>query len=283
MLSPEARDALALLTASVAASPKVGDALRARWAAGSRDGSQQPEVELPDHLREPADQFASAMATLSRSEAGEVAALGELFAQPEGDVLYLWCDASVWRRDAQLAALLALAATQSDLPLAGPGDCPRSRRRGPAPRRARLRAAPRRRRAARRCRRTPRRARGWRSSIWEAGASALEVPDLGNWLWGSHATFEAMIRGPAHGALARPRARRALSRGERARDAADDRSRARRAGRSRCCSRCCSIPSRSCGCTPRARSAVSPARRAARGHAARLGPRRVARSCASAR
>jgi eukaryotic-like serine/threonine-protein kinase len=37
--------------------------------------------------------------------------------------------------------------------------------------------------------------------IWEAGASALEVPDLGNWLWGSATTFDAMIRGPAHGAL----------------------------------------------------------------------------------
>src|SRR6185369_10038974 len=31
--------------------------------------------------------------------------------------------------------------------------------------------------------------------------SALELPDLGRWLWGSPDTFEAMIRGPAHGAL----------------------------------------------------------------------------------
>ena len=37
--------------------------------------------------------------------------------------------------------------------------------------------------------------------IWEAGASALEVPHLGPWIWGSPETFEAMIRGPAHAAL----------------------------------------------------------------------------------
>jgi len=37
--------------------------------------------------------------------------------------------------------------------------------------------------------------------IWEAGASALEVPGLAKWLWGSDETFEIMIRGPARGAL----------------------------------------------------------------------------------
>ncbi len=37
--------------------------------------------------------------------------------------------------------------------------------------------------------------------LWEAGASALEVPHLGPWLWGSRETFDAMIGGPAHGTL----------------------------------------------------------------------------------
>src|SRR5579871_4909770 len=37
--------------------------------------------------------------------------------------------------------------------------------------------------------------------LWEAGASAVEVPHLAPWLWGSEATFEAMIRRPARGAL----------------------------------------------------------------------------------
>ncbi|NLY92551.1 MAG: serine/threonine protein kinase [Myxococcales bacterium] len=37
--------------------------------------------------------------------------------------------------------------------------------------------------------------------IWEAGASALEVPELGKWLWSSEATFDAMVGRPSHGAL----------------------------------------------------------------------------------
>ncbi|HEY8077850.1 MAG TPA: serine/threonine-protein kinase [Labilithrix sp.] len=37
--------------------------------------------------------------------------------------------------------------------------------------------------------------------LWEAGASALEVPSLGKWLFGSSETFEVMIHGPARGAL----------------------------------------------------------------------------------
>src|SRR5690606_19360301 len=37
--------------------------------------------------------------------------------------------------------------------------------------------------------------------IWEAGASALEVPELGPWLWGSQRVFRQLIGAPAHGAL----------------------------------------------------------------------------------
>src|SRR5262249_21325312 len=37
--------------------------------------------------------------------------------------------------------------------------------------------------------------------VWEAGASAIEVPELANWIWGSSSTFDAMVWQPAHGAL----------------------------------------------------------------------------------
>ncbi|MBV9945389.1 MAG: protein kinase, partial [Myxococcales bacterium] len=37
--------------------------------------------------------------------------------------------------------------------------------------------------------------------IWEAGASALEVPALAPWIWGSSTTFEALVGGPARGTL----------------------------------------------------------------------------------
>src|SRR5690606_30022689 len=37
--------------------------------------------------------------------------------------------------------------------------------------------------------------------IWEAGASALQMPELGSWIFGSDATFEALIAIPATGSL----------------------------------------------------------------------------------
>ena len=39
--------------------------------------------------------------------------------------------------------------------------------------------------------------------IWEAGAAAIAVPELGPWIWGSAGTFDAMIGDPAHGSLRR--------------------------------------------------------------------------------
>jgi serine/threonine-protein kinase len=200
MLSPEARDALGVLTASHAANPKLGDALRAHWEKSGRNGSTAQADDLPEHLRAPADQLATALAAVSRSEGGDVTALGEIFTQPEGEVVFLWCEASSWRRDAQLSALLGMAARQSSYrwrieatararvvqgplldalacaPLLGDG----SHLGLPANIEARARLE---------------------ILVWEAGASALEVPALGRWIWGSHATFDAMVAGPAHGAL----------------------------------------------------------------------------------
>jgi hypothetical protein len=130
----------------------------------------------------------------------EPATLGALLDDPAGDVLLTWCAASTWRRDVSMARLLGLAVERPGLrahaariararviegpvvdalacaPLLGDGAelvLPEN-----AQARARLEIL-----------------------IWEAGASALEVPDLGRWLWGSTATFEAMIGAPAHGAL----------------------------------------------------------------------------------
>jgi len=123
------------------------------------------------------------------------------FPPPEGDTAIdlAWCAANTWRRDVKLAPHLATAVQAGFLeearqvartrvvegplldalacaPLLGDGDdlaLPVN-----IEARARLQIL-----------------------IWEAGATALEIPDLGAWLWGSHSTFEAMIRGPARGAL----------------------------------------------------------------------------------
>lgn len=37
--------------------------------------------------------------------------------------------------------------------------------------------------------------------IWEAGASALQVPELGRWVWGSSQTFDVVVAEPARGSL----------------------------------------------------------------------------------
>ncbi len=119
---------------------------------------------------------------------------------PDGEALLSWCAANVRQHDIPLAERLAIAAAQPALreravalardrvvegplldalacaPLLGDGlslSLPVN-----AQARARLDIL-----------------------IWEAGASAIEVPHLASWLFGSAETFEAMVRGPAHGTL----------------------------------------------------------------------------------
>jgi serine/threonine-protein kinase len=164
MLPAEVRDALSALTKPLSARPELEQAVR----------------ELID--------------------AGDAEVLRALLAEPVGDVLLAWCAASAGRRDVRLAPLLAVAADQPALhdwvidaararvvegplldalacaPLLGDG----TQLSLPVNTQARARLE---------------------ILIWEAGASAIELPHLGKWLWGSPSTFEAMIRGPARGSL----------------------------------------------------------------------------------
>jgi serine/threonine-protein kinase len=139
------------------------------------------------------------VAALTRADI-DAASLGVLLSSAEGEVLFSWCSASAGRRDIRLAPLLALAASQPAFaarvasvararvvegplldaiacaPLLGDG---RELASSPnAQARARLEIL-----------------------IWEAGASAVEVADLGRWVWGSASTFDAMVQSPAHGTL----------------------------------------------------------------------------------
>ena len=202
MLPAQVQDALAVLSSEMAdAEPAraaaVRDALHAKWRSQvSGDGGP-----LSVGARAAADIIDRALPALTRSTSG-AGDLGLLFGGPPGDVVFLWCAANVARRDARLARLLALAlaAEEADLrervvevvrdrvvqgplqdalacaPLLGAADqiaLPEN-----AQARARLEIL-----------------------LWEAGASALAVPELGPWLWGSEKTFDAMIAGPAHGSL----------------------------------------------------------------------------------
>ena len=199
MLPAHALEAITMLTTAFGASKPSLDAAKARWRGGSRlsDGEGQ---SLPDDLRAAVDLVGDSFAVETRT-AADVNMLGELFAQDAGEILFAWCSASTWRRDTYLARLLAIAAHHDSrhrervtqvarervvegplvdalacVPLLGNGAqlaLPEN-----AEARARLEIL-----------------------VWEAGASALEVPDLGRWLWASPETFHAMIDVPAHGAL----------------------------------------------------------------------------------
>jgi serine/threonine-protein kinase len=198
MLSAMAAEALQTLTRSLADAPDTARALCDHWRPG-RGGSEPIATPLSDEQRAAADRLGGELADLTHAEK-PAAALVELFAQPAGEVLLAWLGTNTWRRGAHFAGLLAASASRPPLarraaevardrvvegplvdalgcaPLLGGGAdlaLPEN-----AQARARLEIL-----------------------LWEAGASALEVPALGPWLWGSPATFDAVIGAPAHGAL----------------------------------------------------------------------------------
>jgi eukaryotic-like serine/threonine-protein kinase len=194
MLPQEAQDAISSLTTAVTSHPELDDALRVYWRSDGREGG----AALDANVRKAADHVARVLPAFTHS-AEDAEALGKLFAEPAGEVLLAWCAANTWRRDVALVRLLPAAATSgfrneaakvvrdrvvegpladalACAPLLGTGaelDAPEF-----AEARARLQIL-----------------------VWEAGASALELPALGRWIWGSRDTFEAMVRGPAHGTL----------------------------------------------------------------------------------
>jgi serine/threonine-protein kinase len=154
---------------------------------------------LPTDLALAVDRLADELPALTLVE-GDVALARKLFAGPLGDPLLMWCAASTWRRDAKLADLLTAAASHTrhtervraiarERVVEGPlidalgcapllGDGTRLALPENTEARSRLEIL-----------------------IWEAGASAREVPALGKWLWGSSETFDEMIGAPAHGSL----------------------------------------------------------------------------------
>lgn len=190
MLPSQVQAAFATLTALIEQRPELADLLKTRWSAGAARDARVDELPA-------ADLITSTLPALTQSDS---TGLGDLFDEPSGEVLWSWCASSMWRRDAKLAPLLAVAQGKEKFkdrvpelararvvegplgdalacaPLVGDGiqlAMPIN-----AEARSRLEIL-----------------------IWEAGASAIEVPDLAKWLWGSAETFEVMIRGPARGAL----------------------------------------------------------------------------------
>jgi eukaryotic-like serine/threonine-protein kinase len=188
----ELQSALATLVAALAEHPELEEAVRARWRVREHDAA-----EIPPEVRAAADVLASVLPALTRGD--DVAELGELIVDQGGEVLLAWCSASAWRHDVRIAPLLYMASVHPELRewvtgvagervVAGPlydalGCAPLLD--GSAlgqPVNAEVRAR-------------------LEILLWEAGASALEVPELGRWIWGSEETFREMVGTPARGAL----------------------------------------------------------------------------------
>jgi len=109
MISPQAEEALTLLMQTLTQQPELEEVIHERWRSLSATSTS-----LPVDVAVATDTLGAALLALSRS--GEpVSSLAKAFAEPTAPVLLLWCYASTWRRDVQLAPLLLLAARHSEL------------------------------------------------------------------------------------------------------------------------------------------------------------------------
>src|SRR4051812_46953642 len=101
MLPAPAQEALSTLTAAFGERPELVETVRTRWRGGSRIAFDHAN-DLPEDVRAAADLLAEALPAETQTPS-DIAMLGELFAQPAGDVLFAWCAASTWRRDTHIA------------------------------------------------------------------------------------------------------------------------------------------------------------------------------------
>jgi serine/threonine-protein kinase len=184
------REALETLTTAIAEAPEVEPALYARWYQGPGSGARA----LPAAVALAADQVDAALPTLERSE------LVTALRGASAETIFLWCAANATRTDHELAPILSAAAAQAEhreraailarnrvvqgpltdalgcAPLLGSGEALANPRNFEALARMEI-------------------------LIWEAGACALQLPDLGKWIWSSNETFETVVAAPARGSL----------------------------------------------------------------------------------
>jgi hypothetical protein len=194
MTVTELEAAVGTLTTAVSRSPLVEEAVRAWW----RTASPIPG-SLDGELAAAADVLSRELPPMSRTSDG-VSRLRPLLGGPGASVVLSWCSASAWRANACMAPMLALAserpplrarvaAAAGDRVVAGPlvdalqcapllGDGDELRGEEHAQVRARLEIL-----------------------VWEAGATALEIRELGPWVFGSPSTLDTMVSRPAFGSL----------------------------------------------------------------------------------
>lgn len=194
MTTTELQAALGTLAESLSRSPQLEEPVRAWWRTASPSKGM-----LDGELAAAADVVTHELLRLGGARE-DIPSLRPLLAGPDASVLLSWCSASAWRAQACIAPLLALAAEQpalaarvaaaaEDRVVAGPlidalrcapflGESDALGLDQNAQVRARLEIL-----------------------VWEAGATALEVSELGPWVFGSRSTLDAMVSRPAFGSL----------------------------------------------------------------------------------
>ena len=196
VFSEELDQALQSLGAAVENDPRLAEVLHVHWGSGPLEeravlaaevstAAELVDRELPAWTRE-----------VSAADARSVLNDGR------GRLVFLWCRANAARIDARLSTVLTVALSIPELseaadllarrrviegplrdalmcvPLLGTGD----QLELPDNEQARARME---------------------ILIWEAGASALQIPQLGKWIWDSNETFDALVGNPARGTLRR--------------------------------------------------------------------------------
>jgi serine/threonine-protein kinase len=189
------QQALETLEATLAENPRLAGAFFVKWLSGPHD----PASDLDENIVAALDAVDRSMPawTYAVTDPNE---LKKEFADSTGEVFFIWCAANTGRTDARLAGLLAAAVAHPEYtaqamevarkrvvegPLGDALECAPLLGSGgalalPENREARARME---------------------ILIWEAGAQALQLPKLGEWVWGSEETFDALIAEPARGTL----------------------------------------------------------------------------------
>ncbi|MBW2461778.1 MAG: serine/threonine protein kinase [Deltaproteobacteria bacterium] len=195
MTTETIHQALETLTATLADTPQVAPAFYAKWLSGPHD----PASDLGADIVRALDVVDGAMPAWTQ-KVTDPTELKKEFSESTGEVFFIWCAANAARTDARLAGLLAAAVAHPEYRekaidvarkrvVEGPLDdalrCAPLLGTGAAlalPENAEARAR-------------------MEILIWEAGAQALQLPELGKWVWGSEETFNVLVAGPARGSL----------------------------------------------------------------------------------
>ncbi|MBK8256167.1 MAG: serine/threonine protein kinase [Polyangiaceae bacterium] len=208
MVAPELVDAFSTLASAFAESDAILRAVASRWRAHLHTTAQAhgaaPEstgVDMSAEVGTAADLVGDTLPALTRETHADEIVL-ELWKGPSKTVLLAFAEACTARRDVYLSPILrvALRDAKKGSDLLNRIQAMARERVTEGPLVDALNCAPYLGSQISDATNAEARAR-LEILIWEAGASALEVPALGPWLWGSSDTFDAMIAIPAHGEL----------------------------------------------------------------------------------